>query len=371
MTTKQFYLTLFIFTLSLRVQKLPSLLSSKLGKDSYLLILFYFVVDVLLIMIAFWVLKYMRKNQLSTNSLLSKIIKSASLVLVSAYFMLQCLLMYEAIQDLFAHVLFDNLPWTLFSLLLIVALFYMAFSGLKGIGRMVEVYFFVILSGYVLITIFGAMHTDFSEILPLETINFKSISDSFITFNLWFGDFFLILFLGKHCESIKLKWTLLVYTISMSLVTLLVVEFYGMYGIYSPMQPSLITVLSEQSMLGVDVGRIDWFFILFTEIGTIICSGLCLFLAKQCLAEVFPKIKAKYLLLVLCLALYIADVVYLVDYTSKEALFLGFISYFSFYLKLGVLFLLLILCWFKTGQKKVQKGSSQLKLEKQQEARLK
>ena len=36
MTSRQFYISLFIITISLKIQKLPSLIAESLGKDSYL-----------------------------------------------------------------------------------------------------------------------------------------------------------------------------------------------------------------------------------------------------------------------------------------------------------------------------------------------
>ena len=146
---------------------------------------------------------------------------------MAVYFLSQCLLLYESIQNLFAHVLFYELPWTMFSLMLAGSVFYLAYTGIKNISLNFELFVGLIVVSYIVIAIFGGTKADFLSVLPFETINFKAIGKGLIDFNLWFGDFFLVLFMGKFAEHIKLKWTALVYTISMLFVSFLFVEFFN------------------------------------------------------------------------------------------------------------------------------------------------
>ena len=267
-------------------------------------------------------------------------------------------LFYEAIQDLFSHVLFDNLPWTLFSLLLIFAVFYLASTGIVNIARNFELYFFVILISYIILAILGGIQADFTNILPVKLSLVKATYKNFFDYNIWFGDFFLILFLGANAKDIKLKWTVLTYTFSALFVALLLVEFNGIYLNYSANQPSLISTISEQSILGIDIGRVDWFLILATEIGSILCCGLCLHFAKNCLSAIAPKVKSNYFLLGLMLVLYFADILVLVDTNIKEVLFLNYASIFAIAVK-TISFVLLVAVslnvWLK--QKKEKKSS--------------
>ena len=366
MTARQFYLTIFIFSVSLKVQKMPCLSAGFLGRNNYLLVLFFMVVDLVGIALAFLILnKTKNMNPEKHNSKPYQIIKTIILIFATLYFMLQGTLLYEAIHDLFAHVLFDNLPWTIFSVLLIAAIFYLANSGIKTIGHSMELYFFVIFVSYIILAIFGGRQTDFSVVLPFETINFKSLCDTFTPFNIWFGDFFMILFLGRESKNIKWKWTTFVYTLSMIFVAVLFVEFAGIYGEYASIQSSLISEISEQSMLGVDIGRVDWFFIILTEVGTIISSSLCLYFAKQSASGVVSKIKSSYVLAFLMVILYLVDVCYLVDTNVKEFVFMRFSGVFSLVTKVSLFLIILFWCLFqkkdkypskhikKTGQVKV------------------
>ncbi|MBP3581433.1 MAG: GerAB/ArcD/ProY family transporter, partial [Clostridia bacterium] len=289
-TSKQFYIMLFITTISLKVQKLPSIIYDKLGKDGYLILLLYFAVDMALITLAFFVLKTLKNRPLMPQNKNTLVMLTSKLLVLAivVYFVIQGLLLYESIQNLFEHILFDNLSWVVFSLLLLFTIFFLASSGITNIARNFELYFVVIIISYLLISIFGASKADFSAILPLDTINAKLIVSKFVDFNLWFGDFFLVLFMGRHAKEIKLKWTMLIYSLTIVFILFLYVELNGIYGDYTAMKPSLITTITEQSMLGVGIGRVDWFLILITEIGTILSCGTCIFFSKQCLGYIFP-----------------------------------------------------------------------------------
>jgi hypothetical protein len=276
---------------------------------------------------------------------------------MAVYFLSQCLLLYESIQNLFAHVLFYELPWTMFSLMLAGSVFYLAYTGIKNISLNFELFVGLIVVSYIVIAIFGGTKADFLSVLPFETIDFKAIGKGLIDFNLWFGDFFLVLFMGKFAEHIKLKWTALVYIISMLFVSFLFVEFFGIYQNYTPMKPSLISVLSEQSMLGVNIGRVDWFFILFAEMGTILSAGACLFFARKSLSKAFPKIKKAWILIALIVAIYFIDIFYLVDIHTQKQLFIDFMKYVSLGIKLIGILILTLFCLTKKDEKKLRNNS--------------
>ncbi|MBQ4541853.1 MAG: GerAB/ArcD/ProY family transporter [Clostridia bacterium] len=349
MSARQFYIILFVMVVSLKVQKLPSLISNSLEKDTYVVVLAFLLINLILICLAFFILKKTKNFSLenSSNNLFLKTIKTVLQLGVAVYFLSQALLLYESIQNLFSHVLFYELPWTMFSLMLAFAVFYLAYTGIKNISLGVELYAGIIIAAYIVISIFGGTKTDFASVLPFSTLDVKSIFEAVADYNIWFGDFFLILCLGKHTTHAKLKWTALVYTVAMLFVSLLYIEFYGIYKGYTPMKPSLISVLSEQSMLGVNIGRIDWFFILFAEIGTILSAGACLYFSKQSLCSAFPKLKSGKALVILTGVIYFVDIFYLVDIFKQEELFSKVLPIPMLIVKLSSFFILFFVAIFK------------------------
>jgi len=340
-TARQFYLILSTFVISLKIQKMPCILYGYLKKDSYVLFIVFLVINVLEILLAFYISQKIQKDNSDTKKKkgLYNVFLKICAVLIAFYFLMQGILFYEAIQDLFSHILFENLSWKLFSLFLLGSVFYLACFNFDNIGRVCEVSFFLIIGSLIGLALFGFSNTDISEILPFQTIKNVDFLDSMHKFNLWFGDFFVVLFLGSKTKGVKLKNTLLTYVFSMLLVTLLVIELNGIYLNYTELQPSLISVISENSLLGIDIGRIDWFFILVAEFGTAICSALCLCMAKHSFSYAFNKVKPNIFLFLMIICIYCTDILYLVDLNIKEEFFLNFGADYAIVVKL-VLFLL-------------------------------
>ena len=66
-TARQFYIALFVIVVSLKVQKLPSLIAESLGKDSYLLVILYLLLNLIGIALAFLILKKTENLSLKTK----------------------------------------------------------------------------------------------------------------------------------------------------------------------------------------------------------------------------------------------------------------------------------------------------------------
>ena len=348
MTSRQFYIMFWIMIVSLKIQKMPGLMYEFMGKDFYLMLVPYIIINAVGILMAFYILKKTQSRTLTETSSLKwvAVLQRLLVFCISIYFLAQALLLYETTRNLFEHILFDNLSWVVFSLLLLAVVFFLAHTGIKNIALNAELYFYVILVGYVLIAAFGAGKADFSSMLPFETISLKPLFDNFVKFNIWFGDFFLVLFLGKNANGIKIKWTFLTYTLAMGLVMLLFIEFGGIYGEYATMKPSLLSTITEQSLLDLNIGRVDWFLILFAEIGSVLSCGICVYFSKKCLEFSLPKVKKTILLSAICVVLYVVNVFYLVDTHTRILLFMKYITNVAALTKWIPFILMFVVCLF-------------------------
>lgn len=329
MSARQFYIVLAISVITMKMQKLPVLVAGELGKDSWLLFLIYTLINVIGIILVFVILKYVDLKTVlkpSKNKFFN-ILRFFLMLVTLLYFLVQAILVYEHIQGLFANTLFDSLSWSFFSLLLLFAVFFLAHRGIENLALNFELYTWIIVVSLVLLSIFGMTQADYSTILPLETINMKDILSKLQMFSCWFGDFFLVLYLGIKARDIKLSKTLSVYILSMLFMTLLVVVFIGIYDKTAPIVPGLISGISEQSLLDLSIGRIDWFLILFTEMGAILTCAVNLYFANLCLHSAFPKVKPIYLKIFNTFTLYFLDIFILVDLNAKIRFFCGFMCY--------------------------------------------
>lgn len=372
MSARQFYIMLAICVITMKMQKMPCLVASALGKDAWLLFLAYATINLLGILLVFFILKRIDiKNVLkSSNNTFFNILKFILMIITILYFLVQAVLMYEHIHDLFANTLFDNLSWSFFSLFLLFAVFFQAHRGIENIGLNFELYTWIIIVPLIILTLLGVSQTDFSVILPLETIDFKNVLGNLKQFSCWFGDFFLVLYLAIKAKDIKLSKTLWVYTLSILFITFLVVVFVGIYDKTAPLAPGLISVISEQSLLDLSLGRVDWFLILFTEMGAILACSVNLYFANFCMHIAFPKAKSIYLKFFNAIVLYVLDIFLLVDLNKKIDFFCGIMSNVTI-LVIAVTFLILLIIAISGKYKNKQENLKLNKVDNLSKAKLK
>lgn len=353
MSARQFYIVLAISVITMKMQKLPCLVAGELGKDSWIFFLVYTLINIIGIVLVFVILKRLDLKSVlkSSKNKFFNILRFVLMVVTLLYFLVQALLVYEHIQGLFANTLFDSLSWSFFSLLLIFAVFFLAHRGIENIALNFELYTWIIVVSLVLLAIFGATQTNYSVILPLETIDFGNILSKLQMFSCWFGDFFLVLYLSVKARDIKLSKTLFVYTASMMFMTFLVVVFIGIYDKVAPLAPGLISVISEQSLLDLSIGRVDWFLILFTEMGAILACAVNLYFANLCLHSAFPKARPIYLKVFNVAILYVLDIFLLVDLNAKIRFFCGFMCYVTNVVSVFTLLVLFGIILFKSIKK--------------------
>lgn len=346
----------------MKMQRLPSLVSGELGKDGWLLFLLFTVVNIIGICIVFVIIKRV-DPKIVLNPSKNKFFNIFRIILLLGtmlYFIVQSVLVYEHIQGLFANTLFDNLSWPIYSLFLLFAVFFLAHRGIDNIALNFELYTWIIIIPFILIAILGINQCDFTALLPLETINYKSILSKLKMFNCWFGDFFLVLYLGIKARDIKLSKTLLTYILSMFFMTFLMIEFTGIYQKFAGIEPGLITELSEHSLLDLSIGRVDWFLILLTEIGAILNCAVNLYFANLCLRSIFPNAKPMILKVINAVILYLLDIFLLVDINAKLKFFCGIMSNINLGVQAFTLVSLLIIAWSNSMKQKNSFG----KLEK-------
>lgn len=345
MTARQFYIIVCFFVITTKMQRFPSLLFSETGKDGYILILLYAIVNVVGICLAFFIYKFLNTDKFkkAKSNLIITFLKKLTMFATTIYFIIQALLLFEHVQNIFADTLFDKFAWSIFSLLFLFAIFYLAKTGIKNIALNFELYAVLIASALILISVLGASQADYSVVLPFETINMNLLLSKSAEFNIWFGDFFIILYMLHHTNQPKLSKTLLSYAIAIIFITFLVITFGGVYGEYASTQSGMISSITEQSMLGLNIGRVDWFLILIAEIGTILSCSVCIYFANKTLSAVFTKIKPLYLAILIAVAFYIMNVFVLLDKYVVREFFFGFGGNLSIILKLFTTFMLLIL----------------------------
>lgn len=296
-----------------KTQRLPSLISANVGRHGWIVNLVLGGIELLMLCLFLFASKF------SGGRTCYKLCENAGgkwfakfiVFFFAIYFMLNALLPYEAVHEVFSNVLFDHLSWEFYSLFIVFAIAFFASKGLVTIGRIGELFFVLILSSLLLLIILGGFTTSFVRILPIFDIDWSKIFQTCYGFSLWFGDFIIMyLFMGRIKDDGKKKdWIFVVsLAVSVVLMSFAYVIFYGLYGRLSSEQTNAISAISQFSLLSLDIGRVDWFLVLFFEISTFISSGVYVFGASKFFSEVFETKTHNLFAVTLPLVIYFLDI---------------------------------------------------------------
>lgn len=309
-TKKQALYLLLICLIGTKFQRLPSFLSDVAGKGFWVVVFIYLLIDGIFLLLTLKIINLGNGATLFTviEKTTGKVIAKIIFAILGIYFFMLSILPYESVHEVFADIIFDSLPWKFFALFLMIAMGAIAVSGLRNIGRLCQLLFYVIITGIVGLFLLGFFTSDLSHVLPLSDIIPKSIFEGVYKSSLWFGNFtILYVFMGHIKDEENKKWggIKLSFFISFIFVTLSYVVFYGIYEHITPLKRNWLTKVSQFALLSLDIGRLDWFLILFAELATIITAGIFIYCSAKCFREVFNSKKINIIIYSLLLLLYL------------------------------------------------------------------
>ena len=309
---RQAIILFLICTISSKMQMLPCLLAGDVGKDLWLVLLFGACIDIFFLFLTILINKIC--PTLTTHDLLrntyGKIFSSIIGILLLSYFICTAVLPFEAVRDVFASNLFDAIPWKIFAIFFIACVGYLAYSGIRTIGRSAELYFYIIVACVLFLVFLGILHTDFSQILPLATTNFSNIAQGYFTHNIWFGDYMIFFVLTGRIKpgetSLKFK-DLLIFIIAIFIYAVAYITLWGLYTVTASSQSSLLSSISAFSLLNLDIGRVDWFLVLLSQIASVISCSTYIYCVAECLYQLTHKKNYGLCVVISLIILYIAD----------------------------------------------------------------
>jgi len=328
-TKKQAVYLLLICLIGTKFQRLPSFLSDVAGKGFWLVVFIYLLIDGLFLILTLKIINLGNGTTLYNmiEKTVGKVFTKIIFVILGIYFFMLSILPYESVHEVFADIIFDSLPWKFFALFLLIAMGVIAVSGLRNIGRLCQLLFYVILTGVVGLFVLGLFTSDITAVLPLSDVITKSVFEGVHKSSLWFGNFtILFIFMGHIKDEENKKWggIKLSFFISFIFVALSYVVFYGIYEHITPLKRNWLTKVSQFALLSLDIGRLDWFLILFAELATIITSGIFVYCSSYCFRKVFNCKKMNLITYIILLVLYL-NTNYFVS--SKLIIFKFLISY--------------------------------------------
>ena len=293
-TRRQSVFIFIICTISSKLQTLPCLLAEQTQNNLWLVLLFGALIDIVFFALTITI------NKLCPNltifeilsKVFGKVFAKIALFAITIYFLFKSMLPYEAVRHVFANSLFDSLSWQIFSIFLLFTVGYLAFSGLKTIGRSAELYFVIVMFCVAVLFFLGLSTANYHNILPIFNIDFSTIANSYLTHGMWFGDYMMFFVLMGQIDTSKssLKfWDILIYAGLIVFYCLGYIAFYCLYTVLVSSQTSLLASISAFSLLNLSIGRLDWFFVIVCQLASIISLSTYLYCLAYLVDQIIDK----------------------------------------------------------------------------------
>ena len=328
-TRRQAIFLFIICTISSKLQTLPCLLIESSGRGLWAILIFGAIIDAIFLTLTITVNKLC--PNLSMFDIIKKIFGKPVAIVVSfllmAYFLITAFLPYEAVRNVFANNLFDSLPWTFFSIFLIFAVGYLAFNGLKTIGRSAELYFIIIVISVGILILLGTFTTNFERILPIFDFDITKIPKHYLSHALWFGDYMIFFVLMGQIDNSRsaLKFKdVLIYLCCIAIYAFAYIVFYCEYTILGASQTSLLTSISSFSLLNLSIGRMDWFLVLLSQIASVLSLSTYIYCIASSANEVLDK---KHYALCSIISVITIYLLHMFLYGNTGANYLSFLTY--------------------------------------------
>lgn len=297
--------------ISFKLQRLPAFFSQDFGRDCYIAVAVIFLIDFLLLLLMCAVYKklgdktvfeYIKEN---TN----KFVLVLFCIFTILFFASKSVIGYKQLHEFFANTLFNNLPWNYFGILFVFLLVLLIGNGLNNIARSTELYSYVMLFSVLAIVVLGVTVADYSRLLPVLDIDIPSKFLKIFDYAGWFLDSVLILFFAGNVKDDKKSvkpfiWT---YIISAVFVIIGIMTFYAINEHMGGLQNNGLSSMTEYTLIGLGIGRPDWFLVLFVNMASILTTAMLLWFATTSLATIINKRVNFWLAFIVTIALYAWD----------------------------------------------------------------
>lgn len=343
LTVWQCSMLLSVCLISTKFQRFPALLSEEYENDGWIFLLFILAIDLLFVwMLSSLLIKLKDKTIFEAiEAKFGKVVQIFVCVALTLFFFFKSVITYRGTHEFFANMLFDKLSWFYFSILFALLLIVMVGGGLNGIGRSAELYSYIIGVGLITSICLGVLKTDLWNIMPILDLAKPITLNGVVHYLPWLGDYLVILlFIGNvKIDKNPQRPLLLSYLISGLLVAVVYVVFYCINENLSVYQANALSAITQYSLIGLGVGRPDWFLVLFVFISTIIANAFYVYSYTLSFTEIF-RIKRNYLVIsLMVLVLFVVDNFLLKNIESS----VQFVQNYVGYLALGTMILVPII----------------------------
>lgn len=280
-STKQFVCLTFLVTLAIKMFMLPALILRVVGRDGYLVQVFYIALEFINLGL---VLAVMKRNPDKTlydllRDCFGKVISRVIITIFSLFVVMKGVLVFSEIKMFFSVNVYEQIEWKVLAVPMLALLGAFAVRSLRAFGRVCEFIAPLVLVSSLILAALLVGDLDLIKILPFMENGFGAVGEGILTFPMWFGDAsFLLIAMGNvkigRCFVIS---SLVAKAVSSVLVLGFSIMLFAAYGDISELidYGNNISNMTQFSIGTQDFGRFDlivycvWLFSVFIKLALV------------------------------------------------------------------------------------------------------
>ena len=259
---RQLSVIIFYMLVAFKVLSLPSLIYQTCQNDGYLSVLIMMLVDAILLWGSIKIIKQAKDKNIYdfikqyTGSIIAKIL----LIGLTLIPLIHLAIKTKGLEWFLVKNLYTKFEWFQFALPIALITSYMIYKGVRNIGRVCEIFIWIIIVGVIVIIIKGFGAVDLTFIMPILSKGFKPVFEAAYNYLAWFGiSGELLLFAGAVDFKDEKKSRIFLYSaISIILVQMVIWGFYGAYGIMASTHNFAISDISQISNSNIALDELSW-----------------------------------------------------------------------------------------------------------------
>ena len=221
---------------------------------------------------------------------LGKILLFIVFFVLFLFFFLKFIYLIQECFSFFKKTLFEEAPISTYLICLLPVITACVYKGLKAFGRTLELFYLVIIIGFVFGSIIWLTQASTFSLTLSASNGLSGLVSGVFDYAFWFGDFFFfILFFDKI--QLKKDEVKSLYFFPISSAIVLVVFYFSYFYIYQTTSfthvNAIVDIIQFATNLG-SVGKLDIVQIMVVMFLLFFNSGLHLFCMVECLKNLFP-----------------------------------------------------------------------------------
>ena len=262
-TTNQIALLLLLVLSGGKFLILPSIISSQVGHDSWIVMTLCFAYDAIGLTFLLWAVKLNKKSldlQTILQKSLSKVGAKVVLLIFFVMFITRSIVLLNSCYKMFAVTFDVNTNWVLFVIPVACVAFFAVHRGFNSIARFAQLVIVLIVICVLALLIFPFAQVDAKGLLPIAEAGWGNIFTQTLRCSFWFTDYVFVYFVLENITKQKVFFgtVLASFALSATIAVAMNIVFVLLYGSLAPEAKLAMIKIGLFSISESTSGRWDW-----------------------------------------------------------------------------------------------------------------